>query len=616
MASRRVAERRDEAGIYLPFTAAILLALVTIVALAIDVGALYSRAADQQRAADLASLAGVQTLVETGSELEARDRVIAVLTAAGIDTDDPDIDITVRARTASELEVEVDDSSVNLSFGSLLIDRVGVSRTGVATLSNCGAGCDRDLTFLPPVGAIEAASEGDGWGPTLAGDDYIFALNHHTWRGSRSLICVQQSTRQVCPGYPVDTDTHTNDISALAYVPETHEIWLYRQTDERLGLQCWSVTDHASCGTVWLVDRPVMWTDNEKNVRGSHPVAIDGDVYLIDDTGVIHCIVAATQNRCGGYPRNTAFVGGNGVPDDVVEHNGGIFFAPDVLTIDERIFSTIIVQGGNTIVQCWDTDTDRPCAGWEQPAIATELGTQWWRYQDESYLHVHADAAGVPNGICVLDDDAMHCWDFARNRFVNAALEADVLPRYHGRSGIHIGTRSYFTAQWDHETRCWDWSTNSSCGSRRWTPAIDPAPFDKELPHPYDYAWTGECIIGLGDRAYFWSFDLDLEPCGAEGAETTLTPCRCSNGRANWGILRFDDADLAAIDGRPTLEIFDPMGNLVLGPIDLKAVGGLVDLDALPTWVAQATLRLDAELEPDQSVGATVRLTSRPTLID
>ncbi len=606
----------DERGIYLPFTAAIVLALATIVALAIDTGAAYARAADQQRAADLAALAGVQALVEHGSELDARDRVHDVLASSSIDLTDRDITVTVRAVTANELAVEIEDASVDLSFGSLLIERFGITRRAVATLANCGAGCDRDLVFAPPVGAIDAPSEGDGWTPTLVGDR-IFSLNHHQPHGRNSLICVERSTREFCAGYPTNPGTFTNDVSALAHDPVTNTLWFTKQTTDRFGVECWSPATDRSCGITWLATKGVLRSNNERNTRGSHPVAVGGRIYTIEDSGLMHCVNPSDGSVCAGYPRATSFLGGgNGMPADVLVGNFDQFFAPAVVVIDEFVVSSTVAVGHGVYVQCFDTGSARPCRGWGDPVRAELLGEPGFGADSEVYIHVHAGVDARPDGVCAQDAGALQCWTLDARSLDDAGLDAALASTVRPRASLHVGERSYFTDQRSERTTCWEWTSRSSCGERIWSSDLDPNQTRNRAPNPYGYAWTGECLIGLGDTGYFWSFDRDLRDCGADGAESRLYPCACADGRTAWGVLRLDLDELADLGGRPELSFFDPAGNLVFGPIDLRAVGGEIDLAGLPGWPPHVTVVLDADLDPGQQLSGSVVLIPRPTLIE
>ena len=89
----------------------------------------------------------------------------------------------------------------------------------------------------------------------------------------------------------------------------------------------------------------------------------------------------------------------------------------------------------------------------------------------------------------------------------------------------------------------------------------------------YAYSADGDCIIGFGDEAVFFSFTADFEPCTSGAAEAEVSPCLCAEDPA-WpnvgainleGVASFriqvrsneDDAILVPDDGSDWLEISD-----------------------------------------------------------
>jgi Flp pilus assembly protein TadG len=140
---RRVAHRRretaaphdgrsDERGYVLVLTALILPALMLMAAFAVDIGSWYARAAQLQRGADAAALAGVVWMPNDFDK--ARDEAIAAATRNGLVDGQDNITVTV-ARVpgqSQQLQVTITDSDVKNYFGQVVLDHITLGRTAVA----------------------------------------------------------------------------------------------------------------------------------------------------------------------------------------------------------------------------------------------------------------------------------------------------------------------------------------------------------------------------------------------------------------------------------------------------------------------------------------------------
>jgi len=126
--------RRDD-GYVIAMTALLILPLMAFCGLAVDLGAWYTRAAQLQRVADAAALAGVTAMPQGPNA--ARDAALAVAEQNGfVDQDetdgDPEIDIEYGPDGADRYRVTITDGAVPQYFTTLFRDGVTITRASVA----------------------------------------------------------------------------------------------------------------------------------------------------------------------------------------------------------------------------------------------------------------------------------------------------------------------------------------------------------------------------------------------------------------------------------------------------------------------------------------------------
>ncbi len=230
---KRVASSRQERGAVLVLTALVMMLLLFIAAFATDLGAWYRQGQEQQRAADVSSLNGMQAYdravkeffdangVKTWAELslsdqqlaesagmrEAVETVIGLLETSGLEFTDPGsgsiagdptnindsstwtvvaTDGTIVTITRSFEEAGVDaagnprygraisvivEAPGEQYFSNLLRDAPQIERNAQSVLSNCGAECTRTIEINPPFAGFNATGKGDGYGPLLYNKD-------------------------------------------------------------------------------------------------------------------------------------------------------------------------------------------------------------------------------------------------------------------------------------------------------------------------------------------------------------------------------------------------------------------------------------------------------------
>lgn len=119
-------------GITLPLTALVLVPLLAAAALAVDVGGWYARAAQIQRAADAAALAGVTYLPQ--GLTRAQEEAERVAERNGFDPDADGITVSVAqvTGTSNRLRVSITIDEAPQTFSGLFRDEVPITRSAIA----------------------------------------------------------------------------------------------------------------------------------------------------------------------------------------------------------------------------------------------------------------------------------------------------------------------------------------------------------------------------------------------------------------------------------------------------------------------------------------------------
>jgi len=123
---------RSDRGIALPMTALVLVPLLAAAALAVDVGGWYARAAQIQRAADAAALAGVTYLPQ--GVARAQQEAERVAERNGFDPDADGITVVVAqvTGTTNRLRVSITVDEAPQTFSGMFRDDVPITRSAVA----------------------------------------------------------------------------------------------------------------------------------------------------------------------------------------------------------------------------------------------------------------------------------------------------------------------------------------------------------------------------------------------------------------------------------------------------------------------------------------------------
>lgn len=621
-------------------------AILVLVGLVVDVGGWYSKASKEQRAADAAALAGAQTFAATGSWDAAVAEAERTAAQNGY-TSGGDFSVTVSQVGDTGVKVVVKESNVELFFAQLVTSNVDIERGAVATPAGCGAECDQDITLGKPFQGISVAAEGDGFSPTLVGTDKVFALNHHVPNpGLKSMLCIERDTSLPCDGYPKTVNAYTSFTSELAYHPGLNALYYSHQTASDVRVGCWSVTTDASCGTAVLAALPLGTRDQHSQTRSSSPVIIGSNAWVQTDDYNMHCVVLASLSPCAGSPFTaTSFTAARDAGTMPVDsHAANAFrqnwrtnntFNIDTEVLGSKLYHVIALRrmtnpafNDGSYIGCFDTATNAPCAGFDQPTWVPVIGGAQasdaaWR--NHPYLFVRQTTGMVPSGICVHDAGDHGCVNLAGGNQARIGGFNGHLDKSYGKTHTsaeaHLGSKTFFPDQQDNTTRCWNWATSSGCGEKDWGTSVDASGVKQSSD--YGYASDGNCIFALGHTTLFWSFDENFERCFGGSTAVEINPCICSTGEPVYGSLQIPEDVLAELDSA-SATVTSIFGTTLIGETDLIASGGFLDMSGIST--AEGSVILELEVRSDSyelggdvwenAISASANVVTRPVLVD
>ncbi len=605
----------DERGQAMPIVVMLGLVLLLAVGIAVDIGSWYNRASDIQRAADVAALAGAQVRGTGGTEAEAAAEVRAVLAANGIDVSSPELVIQISQPLGNDVNVAITDGTVPMYFAGIVLDDVQVSRESTATVGGCLGSCETPFVLQPPVTRIPVNSQGDGFTPTLAGNE-VYTLNHHTdsWNDNawwaKELVCVDLVTEAMCEGYPQAVDGVTADYTQVShYIPE-QQIWFTVQkytnsrTRTELGFECHDMATNTSCGRfvkrVWNYG-PRADSRWDRYTWGSQAKIVGDRIFMIDGEVSILCHDMRTDSNCAGYPKEPAqwqhienrelVTGRTNWPKE-----------PDVELHDGKLYFSYSTEQGDYLM-CFDPAIDNACSTFNN---AARFHNNW--ASSHPHIFISTDSNGTPNGICLnARENEIPCVGFNGNSSFNRNDIRANYPFSWSTHELRHGHLAFFGGYRYDTTTCIDLRDGSNCGEIQ----------DNHRPYGYTKLPEIECFIGLGHNSIFFTFTTTMDPCPTGKGATRLFPCDCANGGVFWGTAEVDQAFIDQFDTF-VIEILDPNGNVVLGPLDLVQSGGTIDLTDISPNIPYLDIRFEAEVPLgqvwDEKYTSTLTVTERPTL--
>lgn len=626
--TRRV-EGQD--GQILVMSALLLVPLLIISALAIDIGALQLTGQGLQASSDLAALAGAQRQGEGADRAEVEAEVDRALVAAGIDLSQ--VTRTVSINAQGDVSVDLQRWWEPVAFGSLIVNGFTVHRNSTATSGACISECRQSFTFSPEIPVLPSVGSGDGYRPLVIGDtERVMTMNHHLkWNNTfKQVVCVDVATLASCPGYPLSAPTSTGDSPALvSYEPRGEAWYALLQMDPaggqaRQGFGCIDEKRAALCGEYVQKTYPQGYANGtgygEWRAWGSNPHLAGTRLFATTEDLYMMCFELKTRTTCPGYPKR---------PDswqqladrDLIGFNTRLARTDrvegDSMLIGNKFFISWPVED-ETVLLCWNTDTNSKCSDFGDQAAFPVVPY-------ESMIFDIADSGGNPKYVCVLGPvTTPACFTISgAKRFDASYLEAG-LPdratvtdrnqcqgeRCWGRP-TRVADRLFLASFYQRKVYCVDLKSGASCGTVN-TAGLNPYALTK-LPNR-------SCLIGGSHQSYFFSFSTDtLGPCGSNDATIDLLPCECLNGTFAWGQLAVDPKFLTDFK---SFEVFvrNKANVVIVGPVDLVATGGVVDLSDVDPSVTELQVKYNPVLLPSAEWKSTfngeVQISARPSLID
>ncbi len=660
------ARAREERGAILILTALVMIILLLIAALATDLGAWYRQGQEQQRAADVASLNGVQahdaslkayydangvtgySSLTDPQKADAEDQafqdavnsVLGALAAGGMNiTDVPVITTAIPPAESTATVTAVDGTSIVITrtatnaitvnvgrqgdqyFSNFVRDAPEITREGSAVISNCNADCSRDIELIPPFPAFDAIGKGDGWGPILH-ENEVWALNHHLSAPSQgNIVCMNRDTESFCdhgdvsPGLYSFGTLQTANRSQPEYIKDGKIFFPSRDSAlGQIGLACFDMEARAFCANRFeglLSSGNAAWPNTIQIVG---PWEWNGNLYMLAQDGQLGCVNPDTMTACGIW--DTDGVGyGHGLFSSVTYGWGGLD--------GDRLY-LVTMPDNQHVYHCWNLATQSSCWG----------GVQTWnhghnRHTGAGYAwnFLHRDTGGNVNGICTIrsNGNGSFCVNSAgSSTWVPTAMESFFRPRSSSWMGAaHDFTlfngdiRTFFTGGTGNgvagnNTLCWDWSTANNCG------AANHQTLSGANLAPYGLARASEtCLVGLGHTSRFFTIDVNtMETCDDTVVSTDVYPCTCGDGSERYGVLELPEemkSVLASANATVTGGGTTITGDLLNGPFDLAPFNGTPGPLTL-TIEVNSIVNADGSIAWKEPYTATLALITQPTL--
>ncbi len=728
----RYARTDSERGAILVLTALVMMLLLFIAAFSTDLGAWYRQGQEQQRAADVGALNGVQAYdsavkayfaelealapagVEINSwddltlaqQLEAEERglraaastIIGLLETSGLSFSDPGSGVLAADPTDESLTstwtIVADDGTqviITRSFVSAGVDSMGdpitgraidvqvvapgeqyfsnvlrdapeIERSAQSVLSNCGAVCERTLTINPPFAGFSAASSGDGYAPlpfdadpSQPGFEEIWATNHHT-NGSNNFhfLCFDSDAGAPCTGGNEKTRIrHSNGNRPVEYVHDGKIYYAAQEVgDANGGIGCFDMAARAYCATDFVELFPGGSISNAGWTRGSAYLGLhgpwewNGNLYIVNQAGVMGCAVRATMQPCGTTTFDTLGtsrkdLNGNNV---LPAATNGQHWVSHGEQLGSEVYLTHNGPGG-VLFQCVDLNTRNSCWGgttrW-QPVLDPEQGGVGG---DNNLTFLRYNTAQVPTQICnvQIESGNNRCYNVSNGNGgtsitgMQAFFQTNI--GQHGSWGGDAfnwqDRRTFFAGGSSRRIVCWSWETGTN-----------GAPCPGQAVVQTNNAFTGagdartygfaqvtvNCLVALGHDNVFYSFNpVGLNACVDADVVTDIEPCECADGGNRWGQVRLPAELLNQVEELyATLSITDP--NVVPGTtaflpeldrVPLHLNGGVINLSNVPDSVDRLFLNLEVTAAIDLSTGlpewtepidADLQISVQPTL--
>ena len=571
--------------------------------------------------------------------LTADDGSIVTITRSFINTsDDPANPIYTRV-----IDVVVSRAGEQY-FSDILRDAPTIDRSAQSLLSNCGATCNRPIEINAPFVGFQGNGNGDGYGPllfdanpTTRGIEEVWAINHHS-NGSNSgqIICMVVETQLPC-GTPFALNYQTGN-RPVEYISPSGKIYFAARDagTERTGLACFDASTRSYCSTPF-VD---LWNQTREPdypgwINGNGPFAYDGRLYVVSQNGRIGC-VTEEMAYCGSTTTYNLSTRGDTRMPGLQNRQ---FYVSNGEQLGSKLYLTQNTANG-VFFHCLDLSAGNgavtDCAG-TAPIFNNTLGNGG----DDNLTFFSHDTSGNPNGICVLNILTMNNGCVNINTWTNTGeitnMRDDLEKLGNAWGGDTItweGRRTFFAGGNSNYVGCWNWETQAACtdgpdsGGAYLLADSAYTGLDKDA-NPYGFAQISDrCIIGLGHKAVFYSFNPEgFGSCVDANVGTVITPCECEDGSGNrFGVVRIPPALMGLVD-EMYATVSEVEGGAPLPGLDRVALhenGGVLDLTGVDQTLSSLWLEIDVDAKLDENGDpiwtetqyADLQIDVQPTLTD
>lgn len=205
---KRQASGDEQGGYLLVWLSIMLFALLGVAALAVDVGSWYSRAAQLQRSADAAALAGVVWMPSNWDEAKSTAEQTALRNGFVQDVNEIDVVVDPVASDPNRLKVTVRDKKMESIFGVIFFPHIQITRSAVAEyVPGVALGSPKNIIGGGDGGFWAAAS---GYYSAKEDGDYLLSRYDHCWPDpSAAPLCHIPSERSDNADYRAEGYSYT-----------------------------------------------------------------------------------------------------------------------------------------------------------------------------------------------------------------------------------------------------------------------------------------------------------------------------------------------------------------------------------------------------------------------
>lgn len=522
------------------------------------------------------------------------------------------------------------------------------------TATSDGWGYAIDIPSLKSSKGIQTSTSGDGWVP-IPYNGKVYNIFHHTGTSAVTMSCVDQATATTCPNFPAYIDdstgvplsttaTATNQLGTSYYVhtylnQSSGNIYFAAQKATTAGIQCVNLNTHTSCGYTALYDEASLpgpgYASTFAGVE-EHGGKLYGVRYVNDATSdsnpaQVYCFDTVTSAACSGYSYNTGQpLGTNAllmVDAGTSTKVRGIPYRVPTKIVGTKLYSVINYNSYATTtysatqkslgsrVLCFDTTTNGTCTNWPTAGVHFR-GTNT---QNDEVTTLFTNENAPDSIICAIGDinyvaPGTPLAQFAGECY-NPATSAVVplptgLPTAVTSAGgivvfddtIQIGSRMLIPNAAASRVSCYDWATSSVCSGFPGNGAHNWSSVNGGNTKDYGYAYDADtqCMWGLGDSGYLWSFSSrdftsNCYPSGTFFFDAALVYCDLS--KAAYDTLTLQNIDSSKILAS-SYTIIDQNGDIIPGYQDQAiTVDTPIDISNIPVTGATQKIQVLLKLE-------------------